>query len=70
MGIEPTSEAWEANIKNLKALELAALSVSGPGFNWKTNGNEKQGQQGQLRFEFQDFEIYRPGWDSNPPGQH
>jgi hypothetical protein len=25
MGIEPTSEAWEARIKNLKALELVAL---------------------------------------------
>ena len=30
MGIEPTSEAWEAWNKNLKALELAALSRSGP----------------------------------------
>jgi hypothetical protein len=38
MGIEPTSDTWEANTKNLKALELAARSVSGPGFNWKTNG--------------------------------
>jgi len=28
MGIEPTSEAWEASNKNLKALELAALSES------------------------------------------
>jgi len=26
MGIEPTSEAWEARNKNLKTLELAALS--------------------------------------------
>jgi hypothetical protein len=26
MGIEPTSEAWEARNKTLKALELAALS--------------------------------------------
>jgi hypothetical protein len=25
-GIEPTSEAWEANNKNLKTLELAALN--------------------------------------------
>jgi len=31
MGIEPTSEAWEASNKNLKALELAALSVSDDG---------------------------------------
>jgi hypothetical protein len=30
MGIEPTSEAWEARNKNLKALELAAFSRSGP----------------------------------------
>jgi hypothetical protein len=27
MGIEPTSEAWEARKKNLKTLELAALSA-------------------------------------------
>jgi hypothetical protein len=26
MGIEPTSEAWEARSKNLKTIELAALS--------------------------------------------
>jgi hypothetical protein len=28
MGIEPTSEAWEARNKNLKTLELVALSIS------------------------------------------
>ena len=27
MGIEPTSEAWEALNKTLKAIDLAALSV-------------------------------------------
>ena len=38
MGIEPTSEAWEARNKNLKALELAALSSCGFSLNWKTDG--------------------------------
>jgi hypothetical protein len=38
MGIEPTSEAWEAGNKNLKTLELAALSRFGTALNWKTNG--------------------------------
>jgi hypothetical protein len=38
MGIEPTSEAWEASNKNLKALELAALSESDGLLKWKTNG--------------------------------
>ena len=33
MGIEPTSEAWEASNKNLKALELAALSEFRAGLN-------------------------------------
>jgi len=28
MGIEPTSEAWEALNKTLKAIELAALNCS------------------------------------------
>ena len=28
MGIEPTSEAWEALNKTLKAIDLAALTVS------------------------------------------
>jgi len=30
MGIEPTSEGWEARNKNLKTLELAASSPSNP----------------------------------------
>jgi hypothetical protein len=38
MGIEPTSEAWEARNKNLKTLELAALSGFRGGLNWKMNG--------------------------------
>jgi hypothetical protein len=38
MGIEPTSEAWEARNKNLKTLELAALSSLETALNWKTNG--------------------------------
>jgi hypothetical protein len=33
VGIEPTSEAWEASNKNLKALELAALSEFRAGLN-------------------------------------
>jgi len=39
MGIEPTSEAWEALNKTLKAIDLAALSVRKKGSNWKLDGN-------------------------------
>ena len=39
MGIEPTSEAWEARSEILKAIDLAALSFSRDGLNWKPNGN-------------------------------
>jgi hypothetical protein len=39
MGIEPTSEAWEALNKILKAIELAALSFPSDSLNWKLNGN-------------------------------
>jgi len=39
MGIEPTSEAWEALNKTLKAIELAALSFPSDSLNWKLNGN-------------------------------
>ena len=35
MGIEPTSKAWEARNKNLKALELAALSSLEKALSWK-----------------------------------
>jgi hypothetical protein len=42
MGIEPTSETWEALNKTLKAIDLAALSFPGEGLNWKLNGNRKQ----------------------------
>jgi hypothetical protein len=38
MGIEPTSEAWEARNKNLKTLELAALSRLAKLLSWKMNG--------------------------------
>jgi hypothetical protein len=38
MGIEPTSEAWDAWNKNLKTLELAALSRFAKPLNWKMNG--------------------------------
>jgi hypothetical protein len=38
MGIEPTSEAWEALSKTPKTLELAALSRLVEPFNWKMNG--------------------------------
>jgi hypothetical protein len=41
MGIEPTSEAWEACNKTLKALELAAVSIWEESFNRKLNGNRK-----------------------------
>jgi len=39
MGIEPTSEAWEALNKPLKAIDLAALSFPNDGLNWKLVGN-------------------------------
>ena len=39
MGIEPTSEAWEALNKNLKTLELAALSFLRDDLSWKLDGN-------------------------------
>ena len=38
MGIEPTSEAWEACNKTLKTLELAALNEVDEAPNWKMNG--------------------------------
>jgi hypothetical protein len=39
MGIELTSETWEALNKTLKAIDLAALSFREEGSNWKLNGN-------------------------------
>jgi hypothetical protein len=39
MGIEPTSEAWEALNTTLKAIDLAALSFPKDGLNWKLDGN-------------------------------
>jgi hypothetical protein len=39
MGIEPTSEAWEALNKTLKAIDLAALSFPSDDLNWKLGGN-------------------------------
>jgi hypothetical protein len=39
MGIEPTSEAWEALNKTLKTIDLAALSFPSDGLNWKLDGN-------------------------------
>lgn len=38
MRIESTSEAWEAWNKNLKTVELAALSKFDEPLSWKTNG--------------------------------
>jgi len=38
MGIEPTSEAWEASNKNLKTLELAARNDFRALLKWKMNG--------------------------------
>jgi hypothetical protein len=63
MGIEPTSEAWEASNNNLKALELAALSESDHGLNRKTNGKRKVELPlaGLLCWKY-----WRRGWDSNP----
>jgi hypothetical protein len=39
MGIEPTSEAWEALDKTLKAIDLAALSFPSDSLSWNLNGN-------------------------------
>jgi hypothetical protein len=38
MGIEPTSEAWEARNQKLNAIELAALTKLGESLKWKMNG--------------------------------
>jgi len=42
MGIEPTSEAWEALNQTLKAIDLAAFSLPSNGLSWKPDGNWKQ----------------------------
>jgi hypothetical protein len=42
MGIEPTSEAWEALNKTLKAIDLAALSFWSDSLNWKPDGNRNE----------------------------
>jgi hypothetical protein len=39
MGIEPTSEAWEALNKTLKATDLAGFSFPSDGLNWKPDEN-------------------------------
>jgi hypothetical protein len=39
MGIEPTSEAWEALKKTLKAIDLAALRYLAGVLSWKPEGN-------------------------------
>jgi hypothetical protein len=39
MGIEPTSEAWEALYKTLKPIDLAALRFFETRLSWKLNGN-------------------------------
>ena len=43
MGIEPTFEAWEGRDKNLKLLELAALSIFGEALDWKKDEKWKLG---------------------------
>jgi len=39
MGIEPTSEAWEALNKTLKAIDQAAFSLPSNDLSWKLDGN-------------------------------
>jgi hypothetical protein len=39
MGIEPTSEAWEALYQTLKTTDLAAFSFPDDSLNWKPDGN-------------------------------
>ena len=41
-GTGPTSEAWEALHKTLKAIDLAALSFPSVGLSWKLDGNRKR----------------------------
>jgi len=48
MGIEPTSEAWEALGKTLKAIDLEALSFPSDGLNWKLDGN-RNGRHAQIQ---------------------
>jgi len=48
MGIEPTSEAWEARNKTLKVIDLAALSFLSDGLNWKLDGN-RNGYHSQIQ---------------------
>jgi hypothetical protein len=39
MGIEPTSEAWEALDEILKTIDLATLSFPSDSLTWKPDGN-------------------------------
>jgi hypothetical protein len=59
MGIEPTSEAWEARNKTLKAIDLAALSYTEKGFSWKRDGNSRSLQIAPLSLPIL---IVASGW--------
>jgi len=50
MGIEPSSEAWEALNKTLEAIDLPALSYTEKGFSWKRDGNSRPLQIAPLCF--------------------
>jgi|SRR5579863_3190538 hypothetical protein len=50
MGIEPTSEAWEALNKTLKAIDLAALSFLSEGLKLETRWKLKQLQIVAMRY--------------------
>jgi hypothetical protein len=50
MGIELTSEAWEAETKTLKAIDLAALSYTEKCSSWKRDGNSRPLQIAPLCF--------------------
>jgi hypothetical protein len=64
MGIEPTSEAWEAALdKTLKTIDLAALSFPHDGLSWKLDGNEIDGCSTPLKASLK----FRNGFSQRAP---
>ena len=72
MGIEPTSEAWEALNKTLKAIDLAAFSFSQDDLSWKLDGNcdrffRAKGRQPigpEVRNLIRQMSLANPRWDA------
>jgi hypothetical protein len=61
IGMEPTSEAWEALNKTLKAIDLAALNFPSGGLNWKLDGNQKRLQTVAGSYIVREQRIERDG---------